>query len=128
MPPGFEARVGVQLRQYESVTVFERIEAGVPPCEGGWRQSSRHGMEMRRGLSEPSYPCANLADSVSLIFIIRKKSPRMLRGAQVSLAGRGLYHFQTMRIAPADAGQKFPHTRRLEWGLNPLQSLAMRRI
>ena len=52
----------------------------------------------------------------------------MLRGAQVSLAGRGLYHFQTMRIAPADAGQKFPHTRRLEWGLNPLQSLAMRRI
>ena len=108
MPPGFEARVGVQLRQYERVTVFERIEEDVPPCEGGWRQSSRHGMEMRRGLSEPSYPCANLADRVSLIFIIRKKSPRMLRGAQVSLAGRGLYHFQTMRIAPADAGQKFP--------------------
>lgn len=52
----------------------------------------------------------------------------MLRGAQVSLAGRDLYHLQTMRIAPADAGQKFPHTRRLEWGLNPIQCLAMRRI
>ena len=35
MPPGFEARVGVQLRQYERVTVFERIEEDVPPLRRG---------------------------------------------------------------------------------------------
>jgi len=35
MPPGFEARVGVQLRQYSRVTVFERIEEDVPPPAKG---------------------------------------------------------------------------------------------